>query len=106
MIESATLAGIELYSLNNLVDPIHCNNLLDILLFQETILCYLEFLIVLYISSDSRASCQADAIEAATESLIEANEEVCAVAELEFFPLIYLLLKVVTWSLFVILSLL
>ena len=55
MIESATLAGIELYSLNNLVDPIHCNNLLDILLFQETMQGYLKFLVIFHISFESFA---------------------------------------------------
>ena len=74
VIDSATLASIELHPLYDLVDPVHRNNLLDILLFQETMQCYLKLLVVLYISLKSRASPHAEAIETATDSLENFNE--------------------------------
>ena len=55
VVDSATLAGIELDSLNYFVDPIHRNYLLDILLFQETMQGYLKFLVVFHISFESFA---------------------------------------------------
>ena len=102
----AALACIELNSLDYFVDPIHGNYLLDILLFKETIQSYLSFLIVLYISLKSLAFSQTEASKTATESLEDANEEVCAVFEFEFFPLLNLLLEKITRSLFITLSLL
>ena len=101
MIDGAALAGIELNSLDYLVDPIHRNYLLDILLFQETMQSYLELLVVLNISPQSFTFSHTEATETATESLEDANEEVCAVFEFKFFPLFYLLFEIVTRSLFI-----
>ena len=74
MVDCATLASIEFHSLNNLIDPIHRNYLLDILLFQESMQCYLELLVILYISLKSLALPHTEAIKAATESLKHAHE--------------------------------
>ena len=106
MVDGAALASIKLNSLYDLGDPIHRNNLLDILLLQESMQSYLKLLVVLHISLQLLTFPHTEATKTAANSLKDADEQVSAVVELEFFPFAYLLFKIVAWSLFITLSIL
>ena len=72
MVDSATLTGIELNSMDDLGDPVHDNHLLDILFFEETILSYLKLLVVFHMFPKSVAFPLTVGIETATKSLKDA----------------------------------
>ena len=55
MTDSSPLSSLKFHSVDQLCNPIHRNNTLNILLFQETVLCNLKFLVVLNILGKSFA---------------------------------------------------
>ena len=102
VVDCAALACFKLHSVHDLRDPVHCYHLLDILLLEEAMQSYLKLLVVLHIFLQVGTFPETEATKAAAESLKDADEQVRAVAKLEFLSLTNLLLKVVRRSLFVI----
>ena len=93
MTDSASLPSIEFYSVNQLCNPVHRNDTLNILLLQEPLLSDLKLCIAFKLASTTFTISEEAILEATTEILENIGKKVRAISKLEILTLFYLLFE-------------